>query len=136
MPSLFRSLWKGARPVFDDAMGETIEFRPQEDSELIVLGADDERPVRVLVGIFQNDVAVSRPVGSGANTHETADITVTQTQIEFSEDLFPTPADLPRDGDVFALTDRDGTPRYQVESVEPDRFAKVVCIVTALGSAT
>ena len=133
MASLFRSLWKDARSNFDGMLGEAIEFRPQEPSELIVVGADDERPVRTLIGIFQDDATISRPVGSGANTHETVDITVTRTQVDFDEDLFPTLADRPKDGDILALVERDGAPLFQIESVEPDHLAKVVCIVTPLG---
>lgn len=133
MANLFRSLWKNARSNFDVALGETIEFRPQVAGEIVVVGADPNRSVRALIGIFRDDVMISRPVGSGANTHETADVAVSQTQIDFDENLFPAIADRPRDGDILALVERDGAPEFQIESVEPDHLAKIVCVVTPLG---
>ena len=136
MASTFDTDWASARSVFDDEFAEPVEFRPQVDSEIIVVGADPDRPVRALIGIFSERVVIAKPVGAGADTHDTVDVTTSRTAIDLAASLFASVSDYPRQGDILVLTTRVGLPQYQIESTEPDHVSRIVCIVTPLGSAT
>ena len=124
--------------IHDVHFGETVRLLPQlsgEATEFVSGGLDPDRPVRDVVGIFDDEPVISRVLGSGANTHDAIDVTTGKSQVEFDAALFPTPDDLPIQGDILALVERPGAPRYAVVSVQPDDTCRVVCLVTALGAA-
>lgn len=123
----------------DAIFGETVRWAPQasgEESEYVSAGADPVRPERTLVGIFDEEAVISRVVGSGANSHDNADVVAGKSQIDFDASLFADLPGLPIQGDRLVLTDRPGSPCYRIVSVQPDDTCRVVCLLTALGAAT
>lgn len=134
----FAAAFAVAAAPLDILYGEPVRLRPQVNgaaAEMVAGGDDPDRPARDLVGIFDDEAVISRVVGSGANTHDNADVVACKSQVDFDAALFPTAADLPVQGDVLELTDRPGPPRYAIVSVQPDGVSRVVCLVTASGAA-
>lgn len=121
--------------VQDIVFGEPIAFLPWAKGKYVAGSADPDRPARDLVGIFDEELVTVRPVGSGANTHDTVDLTGSAAQVEFNLALFPTETDRPRQGDHLQLTGRAGQPSYSVKSVRPDDTGRLVCIVGPTGPA-
>lgn len=133
----FAAALAAADIAVDAVYGETVEWRPQSNgaaAEYVAAGADPARPVLTVTGIFDDDATIVRTVGSGANTHENADIVTGKSQIDMALDQFTTPAGLPVQGDVIALVSQPGTPLYQIVSAEPDEYGRIICLLTKRGS--
>ncbi|MGI3901241.1 MAG: hypothetical protein ACRYGP_13845 [Janthinobacterium lividum] len=134
--SLFAAAAAVGAVAQDLVYGETIGFEPQVNgpaAEFVAAGADPNRIARDLVGIYDSDLAVARPVGSGANTHDSIDVAATAAQVDFALGLFATEADQPVEGDHLVLKDRVGLPRVKVLSARPDNFGRLLCLVAPLG---
>ncbi len=104
--SLFAAAEAIGAAARDLCYAETIGFEPQlndDCAEFVAAGADPNRAARDLFGIYDSDLAVARPVGSGANTHDSIDVAATAAQVDFDLGQFPTEADRPVEGDHLVL---------------------------------
>lgn len=137
--SLFATASAIGAATHDMLYGEVIGFDPRasddEGAEFVAAGPDPDRPARDLVGIYDSDLALAQPVGSGANTHDTVDVAATAAQVDFDIAQFPDEADRPVQGDRLVLKERPGAPRVKIVSARPDAFGRLICTVAPLGSA-
>ncbi len=134
--SLFAAAEAIGAAARDLCYAEAIGFEPQlndPSAEFVAAGADPNRTACDLLGIYDSDLAVARPVGSGANTHDSIDVAATPAQVDFDLGQFPTPADQPVEGDHLVLKTRPGQPRVKVLSARPDNFGRLICLVAPLG---
>lgn len=120
--------------------GEVIGFEPRASddagAEFVAAGPDPCRPARDLVGIYDSELALAQPLGSGANTHDTIDVAATSAQVDLDVAQFPTEDDRPVQGDRLVLKERPGAPRVKIVSARPDAFGRLICVVAPLGSAS
>lgn len=133
MSSLFDDLWASAQPAFDGPMGEPVLVTPQvtktRASRYVAGGADPANPAFTVVGIYRSEVVPTRVMGSGANSHENADVLVGKTTMDFDAAQF-TAATRPVEDWHITLTTRPGAPAFRIASIKPDEVARVVCVLT------
>ena len=112
-----------------------IGFEPRGASQVVAAGPDPNRSECDLVGIYDAELAIAHPVGSGANTHDTVDVAATSAQVDFDLAQFASEADRPVKGDRLVLRERTGQPRVRISSARPDAYGRLICIVEPVGSA-
>lgn len=133
----FAAALAAADVAVDAVYGTPVEWRPQVNgaaAEYVAGGADPNRPSLTVTGIFDDDATVVRTVGSGANTHENADVLAGKSQIDMALDQFTTEAGLPVQGDLIALVSEPSVPVYQIVSAEPDEYGRLICLLTKRGA--
>lgn len=127
--SLFAAAAAIGAAANDLCYDEVIGFEPRAPAQVVAAGVDPNRLARDLVGIYDAELAIAHPVGSGANTHDTVDVGATSAQVDFDLAQFASEADLPVKGDRLVLRERPGQPQVRISSARPDAYGRLICIV-------
>ncbi len=125
--SAFAAMFAVAQGPIDTVYGEPVTLVPQiGGGRLAARGDDPNNPPRVgLIGCFGDDPDVAQTKGSGANTHDNADVLARRTLVDFDDALFA--AGLPPSGWLLVATSQSRQPRYEIVSAEHDGVSRVVC---------
>lgn len=134
MPSPFDDLEQAAQAVIADHMAKLVRLEPMIAVEYSTGTADPERPTRDVSGIFSRGTDTQRLKGDteGALIRGAGRMAVGASELWIAAADAAAIGYRMRRGDVVALLEEAGQPRFQVSYAQPSPNGDLTLILTAI----